>query len=148
MSVAEVYKSSPLNSLRLWAKNVPWDEHQLPPVCRRPVCLVQLYRGMPARVILNALVIHLRLTVRTIAETTVFARGVDRRTVPSIGGPVDAPQVCGPLVVQEIRTADDGTITCEVGNLKEPLPEPQPPGMQNIQLELWDLAHAGWRREG
>jgi hypothetical protein len=32
--------------------------------------------------------------------------------------------------------------------LKEPLPEPQPPGMQNIQLELWDLAHAGWRREG
>jgi len=93
------------------------------------------------------MVIHFRLTVCTLTETVVFARNVELPAIPAIGDQVDAPAVCGPLVVQEITTATDGAITCEVGSRKETSAERQPHGMENIQPELWDLAHAGWRRE-
>jgi hypothetical protein len=93
------------------------------------------------------MVIHFRLTVRTLAETVVFAHNVELPTIPAIGDQVDSPHGCGPLVVREIRTAADGTITCELDHLNEPTAEHRPFGMINIQPELWDLAHAGWRRE-
>jgi hypothetical protein len=106
-----------------------------------------MFQCRPARVILNSMVIHLRLTVRTLTETVVFARNAELPAIPAIGDQVDLAPGSGQFVVREIKTAADGTITCELDHRNEPTTENMPFGMESIQPELWDLAHAGWRRE-
>jgi hypothetical protein len=93
------------------------------------------------------MLIHLRLTVRTVTETVVFVRDVDLPAIPAVGEKLDIHQACGPYAVRAVTTDPNSTATCDVDHWDEPLPEHRPIGMENIQPKLWDLAHSGWRRE-